>query len=83
MGQVDHLNAFIGAALSQPCLPDHMMPLLSVMAANEALNRAYESPLSEGLLFERRSFHAMFATRDQKEGAAAFVVKRKPEFIHR
>lgn len=58
------------------------MSLISVMAAKEALNRAYESPLSEGLLFERRSFHAMFATRDQKEGAAAFLAKRKPVFSH-
>ncbi len=58
------------------------MSLISVMAAKEALNRAYESPLSEGLLFERRSFHAMFATRDKKEGVAAFLEKRKPKFSH-
>ncbi|HKB73557.1 MAG TPA: enoyl-CoA hydratase-related protein, partial [Burkholderiales bacterium] len=44
---------------------------------------AYESPLAEGMLFERRLFHALFATEDQKEGMAAFVEKRKPKFKHR
>ena len=58
------------------------MSLPSVMAAKEAVNRAYESTLAEGVLFERRSFHALFATRDQKEGMAAFVEKRKPDFTH-
>ena len=46
------------------------------MMAKEAVNRAFETPLGEGLLFERRLFHAMFATDDQKEGMAAFVEKR-------
>jgi enoyl-CoA hydratase len=46
----------------------------------EAVNRAYETTLAEGLHFERRLFHAMFATRDQKEGMAAFSEKRKPGF---
>jgi len=55
----------------------------SVLAAKEAVNRAYESPLSEGLLSERRSFHALFATEDQKEGMDAFLNKRKPVFKHR
>ena len=54
-----------------------------VMMAKEAVNRAYEAPLSEGLLFERRTFHAMFATQDQKEGMAAFVEKRTPQFRNR
>ncbi|WP_020655286.1 enoyl-CoA hydratase [Massilia niastensis] len=58
------------------------MSLPSVIAAKEALNRAYETPLSEGLQYERKSFHALFATRDQKEGMAAFLAKRKPEFTH-
>ena len=57
--------------------------LPSVMAAKEAINRAFESPLTEGILFERRQFHSLFATEDQKEGMAAFVEKRKPNFKHR
>src|SRR5581483_10587126 len=56
--------------------------LPSVMMAKEAVNRAFESPLSEGMLFERRLFHALFATEDQKEGMAAFLEKRKPDFKH-
>ena len=56
--------------------------LPSVMMAKEAVNRAYESPLAEGILFERRLFHALFGTEDQKEGMAAFVEKRKPKFKH-
>ena len=52
----------------------------SVLAAKEAVNRAYETTLAEGVRFERRLFHAMFATADQKEGMAAFVEKRKPAF---
>jgi enoyl-CoA hydratase len=57
--------------------------LPAVLMAKEAVNRAYESPLSEGLLFERRLFHSLFATEDQKEGMAAFVEKRAPRFKHR
>ncbi len=57
--------------------------LPSVMMAKEAVNRAFESPLSEGVLFERRLFHALFATEDQKEGMAAFLEKRKPKFKHK
>jgi len=59
------------------------LSLPSVMMAKEAVNRAYEAPLGEGVLFERRLFHALFATEDQKEGMAAFVEKRKPKFKHR
>jgi enoyl-CoA hydratase len=58
------------------------MSLPSVMAAKEAVNRAYESTLTEGVLFERKGFHALFATRDQKEGMAAFLEKRPPQFKH-
>jgi len=57
--------------------------LPSVMMAKESVNRAYEAPLAEGMLFERRLFHALFATEDQKEGMAAFLEKRKPKFRHR
>jgi enoyl-CoA hydratase len=53
------------------------------MMIKESVNRAYETTLSEGVRFERRLFHATFATEDQKEGMAAFVAKRKPAFRHR
>ena len=53
---------------------------LAVMAVKEAVNRAQEGSLREGLLFERRLFHALFATEDQKEGMAAFLEKRQPQF---
>ncbi len=59
------------------------MSLPSVMMAKEAVNRAWESPLSEGLLFERRAFHSLFGTDDQKEGMKAFLEKRQPDFKHR
>lgn len=51
--------------------------------AKEAVNAAFETTLEQGILFERRTFHALFATHDQKEGMAAFVEKRKPGFEHR
>jgi enoyl-CoA hydratase len=57
--------------------------LPAVMMAKESVNRAYETTLAEGVHFERRLFHSLFATEDQKEGMAAFVEKRKPEFKHR
>ena len=56
---------------------------LSVMAIKETVNRAQETTLREGLLFERRMFHALFATQDQKEGMAAFLEKRQPQFRDR
>jgi enoyl-CoA hydratase len=55
----------------------------SVMMAKESVNRAYESPLSEGVLFERRLFHSLFATDDQKEGMEAFLNKRPAVFKNR
>jgi enoyl-CoA hydratase len=55
---------------------------IAVMAAKESVNRAFESGLSDGVMFERRLFHALFATADQKEGMDAFVNKRKAEFKH-
>ena len=56
---------------------------LSVMAIKEAVRRADEMPLAEALLFERRMFHALFATEDQKEGMNAFLEKREPQFRDR
>ena len=57
-----------------------VMSLPSLMFAKEAINRAFETPLAEGVRFERRVFHSLFATDDQKEGMAAFVEKRPPKF---
>ena len=54
--------------------------IVSVMAVKEAVNRSYEVPLAEGLLFERRMFNSLFATEDQKEGMAAFTEKREAQF---
>jgi enoyl-CoA hydratase len=56
--------------------------LPAVMMAKEAINRAYESQLADGMMFERRLFHALFATADQKEGMSAFLEKRPPRFGH-
>ena len=56
---------------------------IATMAAKESVNRAFESSLNDGMMFERRLFHALFATADQKEGMAAFVAKRKAAFEHR
>jgi len=55
---------------------------VAVMAAKESVNRAFESGLSDGVMFERRLFHALFATNDQKEGMDAFVAKRQAAFTH-
>ena len=54
-----------------------------VLMVKEAVNRAYETTLAEGIRFERRLFHATFATEDQKEGMAAFIAKRRPDFKNR
>ena len=54
--------------------------MITTMAFKEAVNRSYETTLAEGLLFERRVFHSLFATEDQKEGMAAFIEKREPQF---
>jgi enoyl-CoA hydratase len=59
------------------------MSLPIAMMTKEAINRAYETSLSEGIRFERRLFHSQFAVADQKEGMAAFIEKRKPTFEHR
>ncbi|MDH3690829.1 MAG: enoyl-CoA hydratase-related protein, partial [Gammaproteobacteria bacterium] len=55
----------------------------SVLMAKESVNRAYETTLAEGVRFERRMFHSLFATEDQKEGMAAFAEKRKANWKHR
>ena len=57
--------------------------MVTVMAVKEAVNRSYETTLREGLLFERRVFHSLFATEDQKEGMSAFMEKRSPQFRDR
>ncbi|MGQ0709258.1 MAG: enoyl-CoA hydratase [Rhodoferax sp.] len=71
------MDEALGAAL---CICDFSQ--MATMATKEAVNRAFESSLSDGLGFERRLFHALFATADQKEGMDAFLHKRKPEFKH-
>lgn len=71
----DLLNEAIAAATT---ISEYSLP--AVMMAKEAVNRAYETTLAEGVHFERRMFHSLFATEDQKEGMAAFVEKRKPVF---
>ena len=72
------MDEALGAAAT---IAEYSLP--SVMIAKEAINRSFESTLTEGVLFERRVFHSLFATEDQKEGMAAFVEKRKPRFGHR
>jgi enoyl-CoA hydratase len=59
------------------------MSLPSVLSAKEAVNRTFETSLAEGVRFERRVFHSLFATADQKEGMAAFIAKRPPKFENR
>jgi enoyl-CoA hydratase len=66
----------VGRTIAQFSLP-------AVMMAKEAVQRAFEAPLGEGLLFERRLFHSLFASADQKEGMSAFTEKRPPRFEHR
>ncbi|MEP0321852.1 enoyl-CoA hydratase [Bauldia litoralis] len=62
-------------------IADHSLPI--VMLAKESVNRSFETTLSEGVQVERRLFHSMFATGDQKEGMAAFLAKRSPQFRNR
>jgi len=66
----------VAATIARQSLP-------ALMATKESVNRAFESGLSEGVRFERRLFHALFSTEDQKEGMAAFAEKRKPTFQNR
>ncbi|MDE2289594.1 MAG: enoyl-CoA hydratase [Burkholderiales bacterium] len=62
-------------------IAEYSLPV--VMMVKESVNRAYETTLAEGVHYERRMFHSLFATEDQKEGMAAFLEKRKPVFKHR
>ncbi len=59
------------------------LSLPAVMMAKDSVNRAFETTLSEGIRFERRMFHSLFATEDQKEGMAAFAEKRQANFKNR
>ena len=59
------------------------MSLPALMLAKEAVNRAFETTLAEGIRFERRAFHSLFATADQKEGMAAFIEKRPAKFTNK
>jgi len=58
------------------------MSLTAAMMTKDCVNRAFETSLAEGIRYERRTFHALFATHDQKEGMAAFTEKRRPQFRH-
>lgn len=82
VSRVVPLNKLMDEAMAM-ALSIAAMPRLAVLAAKEAINRAFERSLADGLAFERRMFHAMFATEDQKEGMAAFLEKRTPQFRHR
>ena len=75
----DRLHDEVLAAATTIC----GMSALSVMMAKESVNRAFEGALADGIQYERRLFHALFATEDQKEGMDAFVNKRAPAFKHR
>ncbi len=81
VSRVVALDKLMDEALSTAlCICDYSQ--MAVMSAKESINRAFESSLSDGVMFERRMFHALFATEDQKEGMDAFVNKRKPVFKH-
>ncbi len=81
VSRVVPLDKLMDEALSAAlCICDYSQ--MAVMSAKESINRAFESSLSDGVMFERRMFHALFATEDQKEGMDAFVNKRKPNFKH-
>jgi len=68
------------AVAAAAAISEYSLPI--ILMVKENVNRAFESSLTEGLLFERRAFHSAFATEDQKEGMKAFLEKRKPVFKH-
>jgi enoyl-CoA hydratase len=74
-------NLIDDAVKTAQTIADKSMPI--VMIAKEAVNRAYETTLAEGIHYERRVFHSTFGTEDRKEGMTAFLEKRKPTFKHR
>ena len=78
---VDHEKLMETAMEAASAIAGYSAP--SVMMAKEAVDRAFETTLSEGVRFERRLFYSLFATEDQKEGMDAFSQKRQPEFKHR
>jgi enoyl-CoA hydratase len=93
---MDAAEAERAGLVSRIVAPDQLMPEAIAVAerigqlsrpiammVKEAVNRAFETTLAEGVRFERRLFHATFATEDQKEGMAAFIAKRKPAFKNR
>jgi enoyl-CoA hydratase len=93
---MDAAEAERAGLVSRVVAPDRLMPEAIAVAerigqlsrpvammVKEAVNRAFETTLAEGVRFERRLFHATFATEDQKEGMAAFIAKRKPAFKNR
>ena len=82
VSRVVPLDKLMGEALGAALMISDYSQI-AVMAAKESVNRSFESGLSDGIMFERRMFHAMFATTDQKEGMDAFVNKRNPTFTNR
>ena len=87
-GEAERIGLVAGVVPTESLMDEAMksartiasMPRAATLRAKECVNRAQESSLSDGVRFERRAFHALFATQDQKEGMAAFVEKRKPQF---
>ena len=83
----NHGAAIVGANVEEATILSIMLDnacqiQLATMAAKESVNRAFESGLSDGVMFERRLFHGLFATADQKEGMDAFLNKRAPNFVN-
>jgi enoyl-CoA hydratase len=82
VARIAPLDKYLDEALNAAAtIASYSLP--SVIVAKESVNRAFETTLAEGVLFERRVFHALFSTEDQKEGMAAFIEKRPPAFKNR